>query len=190
MSTSPPAERLRLFVALELPGAIRAELEAGGRSALRGVGGVRLVRADALHVTLCFLGWRELSETEPIAAACEAALEREDRLEVSLGESVWLPARAPRVLAVRVEDHAGALARMQRSLSAALSAGGWYARETRPFLGHVTIARLGRGIRLGGVEMPAIQSATFEAARVTLFSSRLEQEGARYEALRTVELRA
>jgi 2'-5' RNA ligase len=188
VSSSPAGERARLFVALELPEDARAELERWGLTALQGLASVRLVPGEALHVTLCFLGWREFSEIEPIGAACDAAIRAEDPLETSIGEAVLLPARRPRVLAVRIDDPSGRLARVQASLSAELSAGGWYAREKRPFLGHVTIARLGRGARLRAVELPTLPTATFRATTVTLFRSRLGREGARYEPLRTTEL--
>ena len=134
-------ERARLFVALELPEPVRASLVDWRTRSLADVAGLRLVREEALHVTLCFLGWRAAVEIDAIAAACEtvsgAAAGR-----LSVGESVWLPKRRPRVLAVRIEDSGDALTQLEASLSDVLQAGGWYEPEARPFLAHVTVARV------------------------------------------------
>jgi 2'-5' RNA ligase len=188
VNTSRAEERARLFVALELPAAARTTLERWRAEAVPRVPELRLVAPEALHVTLCFLGWRELSEIDRLSAACEAAVHGDGPPELSLGEPLWLPARRPRVLAVRIEDQSGGLVRVQASVAAALTAGGWYARETRPFLGHVTIARLGRGARVRGIGVSPPIATPFLATAVTLFRSRLGRGGARYEALRTTQL--
>jgi 2'-5' RNA ligase len=48
--------RTRLFVALDLPDAVREGLVAWGERELRDPA-LRPVRPEALHVTLAFLGW-------------------------------------------------------------------------------------------------------------------------------------
>jgi 2'-5' RNA ligase len=181
-------ERARLFVAAELPGATRAELERWGSEAVRGVTGVRALAAESLHVTLCFLGWREAREIDAIAAACEAALDGQEPTKLSIGQPMWLPSRGPRVLAVILDDPSGNLARIQQLAGAALSAAGWYVRETRAYLPHVTLARVGRGTRVGRVELTPPPASSFAAGVVTLFRSRLGRDGARYEALHRIEL--
>jgi 2'-5' RNA ligase len=185
VSVSP--ERARLFVALDLPVMAREAIERWRPEATQEVRRLRVVGADALHATLCFLGWRSAGEIEQIGAACAAALGDLPMPQLSLGSAVWLPPRRPRVLAVRLEDPSGGLARVQGSLSAALSAGGWYAPEARPFLAHVTVARVPRGARVRAVSLARLPPLEFEGAGVTLYRSRLGQAGARYEPLRTVE---
>jgi 2'-5' RNA ligase len=175
-------DRARLFVALELPDAARAGLVAWRSGALGALPGLRALPPEALHVTLCFLGSRDVGEIEPIAAACSsAAHDAPDGL--SLGEPAWLPRRRPRVVTVSVQDPRGELATMQASLSETLHAGGWYEPEQRPFLGHVTVARVPRGERMRALELPAPPALSLDGARVTLFRSRLGRGGARYEAL-------
>jgi 2'-5' RNA ligase len=181
-------ERVRLFVALELPEEVRSSLIEWRAAAISELDGVRGIPPQSLHVTLCFLGWREATEIEPIARACEMACSEHAELALELGAAVWLPRRHPRVLAVQVEDPIGRLAWLQDSLSERLSAGGYYQRENRPFLGHVTVGRLGRGARMGRRELHRTPVAEFVARAVTLFRSRLGAAGARYEPLRKVEL--
>jgi 2'-5' RNA ligase len=189
-------ERARLFVALELPGAVRSSLAEWCAGVLDRREGLRRVGVEALHVTLCFLGWRTVGEIDAIASSCEPARACAVAA-LRVGEAVWLPARRPRVLAVSLADDDGALGRLQSVLSESLQAGGWYLPETRPFFGHVTVARVGKGInpsraprapRASREELRPPPQLGFRASTVTLFRSRLGAAGARYEPLRRFEL--
>jgi 2'-5' RNA ligase len=181
-------QRARLFVALELSDGVRDELVAWRDEALGRSDGARPIRSPDLHATLCFLGWRRDGEIEEIAEGC-GVLGGHRAPELSLGEALALPRRRPRVLAVALEDLDGTLAATQATLSATLEAGGWYEPERRPYLPHVTVARLGRDARLpGGGPPTAPPQLRFHGARVTLYRSRLDGTGPRYEPLRQVEL--
>jgi RNA 2',3'-cyclic 3'-phosphodiesterase len=180
-------ERARLFVALELPASARDILARWRGSALRDIPALRPVPVEHLHATLCFLGSRPASQIEEIAAAC-GVVAGEPVLEPRLGEPVWLPARRPRVLAVRLDDASGGLARVQAALSAALAGGGWYAPESRPFLGHVTVARMAKDARIRPPRLEPPPAVDVHCSRVTLYRSRLGSGGARYEPLSAVEL--
>ena len=91
------------------------------------------------------------------------------------------------MLAVELADEAGRLAAVQSALSAALVAGGFYEPEARPFLAHVTVARVGRDARFRARSSPR-RSRALHRRTVTLFRSRLGQGPARYEALASVTL--
>ena len=187
-SDSDSDQRARLFVALELPDAAREALVSWRAAALREVRGLRGVAPENLHATLCFLGSRPVGEIEQISAAC-GVVAGEPAVSSGFGEVLWLPRRAPRVLAVALRDPEGALARLQGTLSSALVAGGWYAPESRPFLAHVTVARAWRDGRVRARELTA-PPADVEVlcSRVSLYRSRLGAGGARYEPLAGVEL--
>jgi RNA 2',3'-cyclic 3'-phosphodiesterase len=182
-------ERARLFLALELPPAVREALVRWRSSeAVAGADRLRLIRAEDLHVTLCFLGLQPVSAVgsvlaaSAVAAGCPAA-------GLRVLEGIWLPPRRARVLAVKLEDASGALAAVQRRLARALAEGGWYAPEKRPFLAHVTVARVARDGRVRGDRgLGAPPELRFLGSRVTLFRSRLSAAGARYEPLGTVAL--
>ncbi len=180
-------ERARLFVALELPADVRAAVHAWAREHAGGVPRLRLVELASLHVTLCFLGSRPAAEVGEIAGACRAVAGMAAP-ELTVGESLWLPPRRPRVLTVALADEGGRLAAVQSALSGALAAGAFYEPEARPFLAHVTVARVGREARLRVAELPAPEPTRFSADTVTLFRSRLGQGPARYEALASVML--
>jgi RNA 2',3'-cyclic 3'-phosphodiesterase len=178
-------QRTRLFVALELPEAVRMSLVAWRTPILEGHAGLRAVAPEAIHVTLCFLGWQLEQEISQIGDRCGEAGAL-PATELALGSGMWLPSRRPRALAVEIEDPRGALVHVQAALSGALSAGGWYEPESRPYLPHTTVARAGRGVRVTPGAMPAPPHLGFRGSVVTLFRSRLSPSGARYERLRVV----
>jgi 2'-5' RNA ligase len=180
-------ESARLFVALELPGPVRDALARWAERQLETVSGLRVIDAAALHVTLCFLGSRPVGEIDRIASESSTVAD-EAEIPLALGEPLWLPRRRPRALAVALEDSGDRLAGLQSRLAGALGAGGFYA-ERRPFLGHVTVGRVGRGARVRPIELAAPAPLRFSAGAVTLFRSRTGRAGARYEPLATVQLR-
>jgi RNA 2',3'-cyclic 3'-phosphodiesterase len=174
---------VRLFVALELPEGVRAELsEWGGEAAA--LGALRPAPPASLHITLCFLGSIEVGEIPAIADAVDGAVGecRDGALPLSLGEALWLPPRRPRVLGVGVLDSTGRLGAVQAAIAGALASGGWFEREARPFLAHVTVARVRRGERARPVEVRPPAPLEFEGEAVTLFRS---HPGSRYEPLST-----
>ena len=192
MSVEPPAapspdERVRLFVAVELPDVARDALTRWQTRALQGADGARAIAASDLHATLCFLGWQATSEVDRIRDAC-GVLGACPAPALAIGEATWLPPRRPRVLAVELDDRSAALARAQAALSDVLEAGGWYRPEKRAYLAHVTVARLGRGTRAPRRSLPQPPELDFRASRATLYRSRLLRSGARYEPLASVEL--
>ncbi len=185
--TGGAQQRLRLFVALDLPDRARDSLLQWREGALRHVSGLRPVAPEALHATLCFLGSRPASEVEAIAGACDGAARSAGAIgELRLGSPRWLPPRRPRVLAAELDDPTGALGSLQSAISAALAQGGWYTPEKRPFLAHVTVARVAARARVSATELPPLPPLAFRAPAVTLYRSRLERSGARYEPLASI----
>lgn len=159
--------------------------------ALRQAAGLRLTPPEFLHSTLCFLGWRPVIEIDAIRAACSVVAQH-PAPQLAWGRPIWLPRRRPRVLSVELHDTGHALARVQSSLSEALQAGGWYQPEKRPYLPHVTVARVSGSRRapasLSARELRSPEELAFRAAGVTLYRSRLLRGGARYEPLESVTL--
>jgi 2'-5' RNA ligase len=188
--------RARLFVALELPKLVRDALGVWvARLPVKIGRALRPVTAEALHVTLCFLGSQLEEQIGAITATC-GVVSAEQEVALTLREPMWLPRRQPRVLAIGLEDEEGALTHLQASLAAALTAGGWYRPEKRPYLAHVTVARVGSTAReedvrrMGRADLPAAPNLSFRGSRVVLYRSRLQRSGARYEGLASVPLRA
>lgn len=183
----------RLFVAVDPPAAVAAEL-AGWARAQRGQGaGLRLVAPDAIHLTLAFLGERPVVDVEPITRALAEAVGEwtlageSGSVALELGAPAWLPLRHPRALAVEVRDPSGRLRALRDAVGVALEAAvGWEA-ELRTFRAHLTVGRLS-----GRSEVPAsldpTPSGEFGVAEAVLYRSFLDPAGARYEALERVPL--
>ncbi len=172
--------KARLFVALDLPPCPRAALVRWTRQELSAQPGMRLVAAESLHVTLCFLGWREEAEVdrlgELVAACATPAAPR-----LCIGEPVWLPPRRPRVLALDLTDPDASAAALRARVSETLAANAQYEPETCPFRAHVTVARVGREpgrLAIAPQPPPALR---FDSEALTLYRSRLGADGARYE---------
>jgi RNA 2',3'-cyclic 3'-phosphodiesterase len=201
-SPAPADRTLRLFVALELPEPVRRATGAWAASELGQIGSLRPVSVDGLHVTLCFLGSTAGTEVEAIGACCRDACTGRGPLRLSLGGLLALPRRRARAVAVRVDDDGhGPLTKLQRALAGALAAGGWYRPERRPFLAHVTVARVKSGARLdaraldegpraGVTPLAATLPGAFTADWVTLFESRTQPGGAVYRPRARIELAA
>jgi 2'-5' RNA ligase len=171
----------RLFVALDLPQGVRDALAGWAREvAADQPEALRAVRADAMHVTLCFLGDRPEEEMSALAALVADARIESGQLTVT-GAS-WLPPRRPGVLAVDLHDPDGWLHAGQGRLADALVEAGAYAPEQRAFRPHVTVARVRRGDRPRRA-VPDPPAETFTSGAVRLYRSRLGAGGSRYEVV-------
>ncbi|MGN6189295.1 MAG: RNA 2',3'-cyclic phosphodiesterase [Conexibacter sp.] len=174
----------RLFVSLDLPEPVVDALVAWRAPLLRAEGALRAVPSASLHVTLAFLGWRDEQAIAPLVELVErSAADAGDAAGLALGQPLWLPRRRPRVLAVALDDRHGQLAALQGRLVERLVADGWHEPEDRPYLPHVTVARVRRGAAAHAGELSAPPALSFDGAAVVLYRSRLSSAGARYEAL-------
>jgi 2'-5' RNA ligase len=171
-------------VALDLPEDTRRAIVEWRSRALGGVGALRLVRPEGLHVTLAFLG--SVPE-ESIPRVGEAAFARLDGLAPPVLSCAGLepvPPRRARLFALDLLDTGGAAAAVAGAVSESLSAAGLYEPERRPFWPHVTVARVRaheRAPSLEGVMPPP--SDPFSASSVVLYRSRVGRSGAAYEPL-------
>jgi RNA 2',3'-cyclic 3'-phosphodiesterase len=182
--------RARMFVALDLPDGARRALAAWRDGLVEGRRDLRPVRAEALHVTLVFLGWQDEKAADAIASAAFEASSGHSAPRLRASAVRPLPPRDPRLFALDLEDDGGRASGVQAAISDALEAGRWYRPEKRPFWPHLTLARVKRGERrvppLPGA--PAPPADPFEAGRLTLYRSTLRPQGAIYEPLARAEL--
>jgi RNA 2',3'-cyclic 3'-phosphodiesterase len=184
-ASSGGADRLRLFVALELPAAARAALVAF-RDAAAEPAIWRPVAAEALHLTLAFLGRRPADDVAAIEPILRAAAGPAPRL--ALAGAVLLPPRRARVLCAALDDPDGTLAELQARVSDGLAAAGVYVPEKRPFRAHATVARLRPRERAPRTVSTTPEPLEFRGEALTLFVSRLHPHGARYEPLVRISL--
>jgi RNA 2',3'-cyclic 3'-phosphodiesterase len=176
---------MRTFVALNLPADARLELHAALEPLRQRPVPVRWADADALHLTLKFLGEIEGVEVARIQESMAALVQRHDPVTLDIaGFGAFPSLRRASVLWIGVEASA-ALAALQRDVELAFSRLG-YAREQRPFRPHITVGRTRSGGRPPDIERLASDAGS--TARVTvstldLMRSHFGGTGARYEPL-------
>lgn len=185
--------RARLFIALDLPDAVRDGIDAWGREELVDPQ-LRRVMPGALHITLAFLGFRPEKEVERLGAILRESAAPAP--SIKLGKPVARPSRGrPRLFALPVDSPA--TVSLQGGLEERLVAGRLFEPEKRPFWPHVTVARVRRekrgSSRPGRVErppqsLPADLMQTHVCVRLTLYRSKLQPQGAQYTPLAQVEL--
>ncbi len=186
-------EKLRTFVAVNLPDDLRAAI-GSFIDTLRGtVRGVKWVKDGNLHLTLKFLGDVEQQALPVITGALDGALAGQRAVPVSLrGAGVFPPRGRPRVVWLDMADGAEGLALLQRRCEETLDPLGFPA-EGRPFTPHLTIGRA-RDLRdprplLESLDaMKARKWGDFVADRVHLMRSELFPTGPSYSILHEVRL--
>jgi 2'-5' RNA ligase len=185
--------RARLFVALDLPEALRDGIVAWGKKELDDPA-LRVVPRESLHITLAFLGYlpeKEIGRLGEIVEGVEAP-----GPSIELGDPVAKPSRKrPRLFALPASSP-GAVA-LQAVLEEKLVVARLYKPEKRPFWPHVTVARVkseGRGSKRprrverqpAGLPQKLLRPAS--CVRATLYRSEIQPQGARYIPLAQVEL--
>ena len=180
--------RQRLFVALDLPEAVRCAL--ADWCARVAPAGVRRVPAENLHLTLAFLGSRSDDETAVVAALLEPLVRASVVEPLSTADALWLPLHRPAVLAVSIEGGQG-LVQLQEALVAALTRAVGFVPERRAFRPHVTVGRFPRDLRVGPkafAEQDEPPELIFAVRSLGLYRSHTGGRAARYEALASVAL--
>jgi RNA 2',3'-cyclic 3'-phosphodiesterase len=188
------SEKKRLFLAASLGiGPTRKIADAIGR--LRAVAekkGVRVgwVPPSNLHVTLKFLGWVSPEVAAAVEDRAAAALAGVRAFELGArGMGAYPTPATARVLWVGIQDPSGTLAQIASLLEAAMAELG-FARETRPFSGHLTVGRVKDG--KGAEEVLAPHRATdfgnSIVREVVLYESHTKSTGSEYTALARIAL--
>jgi RNA 2',3'-cyclic 3'-phosphodiesterase len=169
-------ERLRLFLALELPESVEAALRDWSACHLE-----RGRRLESFHVTLAFLGSRPRSELDAILGVL-----RESTAEAAPISLEPVRYRETRSVGMLVLDDAElAATRLAGRLQKRLEKLHVYERENRPWLPHVTVLRYRERPRL---RPPVPEIGPFAPSGAAAFLSRLRRGGAQYEVLESCPL--
>jgi len=174
----------RLFTGLELPQNIRQHL-----MLLRGeIDGARWIEPEDYHITLRFAGDVEQAVADELRA--KLAQIRLPGFELRLQGTGAFGTRRPRSIHALVEpcDELEQLRKANEKAAIACSLG----PETRPFIPHVTLARL-RSPRPAQAarflqDHAAFASAPFQISHFTLFSARPSRGGGPYGIVERFEL--
>jgi 2'-5' RNA ligase len=185
--------RARLFVALDLPDALRDGIAAWSREELSDPA-LRPVPRESLHITLAFLGYRPERDIERLGEVVRGLKSPAPLLR--LGSPLAKPSPKRARLFALPADSPDTVA-LQRVLEGRLVVEHLYKPEKRPFWPHVTVARVksesGGSRRPRPVErqpekLPLELLSPTRGVRMTLYRSELQPRGAHYTSLAQVEL--
>ena len=198
MTRSSDGEKVRVFVAVELPDAVKAEFS-GLVSAIDSLGmkGVRTVRAQGIHLTLKFLGDVSIDLIPEIEAVMDSSADQIAPFDLSLGDAGVFPnLRAARVLWVGVAGDLDSLGRLQQRVEGSLAELG-FTPERRRFNPHITAGRVRDRVSNADRRRVTETLLSHEYARppirvesISLIRSTLHPDGAVYEPIYGVSLRA
>jgi 2'-5' RNA ligase len=190
-------EEIRSFIAIELPEEVREglarlrnELERNEHKF------VKWVNPDGLHLTLKFLGNIPSKRVTEIINVIEEVTQGVSafHLEIS-GLGAFPSLRQARVFWVGIGGEVDKLSKLQQNIDSALAVLG-FVKEERPFVPHLTLARLRPGASpverrsFGELVGHTIFEDKYhiEVEAVSLMRSQLTPVGAVYTRLSTVEL--
>ena len=186
--------RARLFVALDLPDDVRAGLINWQRTALADPA-LRVVRPEALHMTLVFLGYQAEKDVKAIAKAAFDVSVQAPAVEL-IAEPVGVPGgKRPRLIALAANSDEAV--ELQKQVETRLVEEGFCEPEKRAFWPHLTVARVrpeAPGSRKAALlrapphPLPEHMFRFFRPTRLVLFKSQLRRSGAEYEPLAELEL--
>lgn len=137
-----------------------------------------------LHLTLKFLGEVDAGTAPALSDAVARVASRHGPIKLALRDLVVFPDESsPRVLALGVTDGHDALAALARDLDDALADLG-FARETRDFRAHMTLARVKHAPgALSSIERPRLDVGVGFVHEIALYRSDLLRNGAEYHSL-------
>jgi 2'-5' RNA ligase len=180
---------MRVFIAIDLSGAVRSELAAIQEKLKLQTPSARWVAAESIHITLKFIGEVQETRVEDIEHALTGLTWRSFNVAVR-GLGFFPGTRSPRVLWAGL--HASSLEGLAKEIDTRLERAG-FEKEKRAFRAHVTLARA-KDTRLEGGLVTAVDEfqdydfGSFTADRFCLYQSVLKPSGAVYNRLKEYPL--
>jgi 2'-5' RNA ligase len=185
--------RHRIFIAVALNSALRGEIVALESRLEQSGARLRWIPAANLHFTLRFLGEITPAQLAQVRlAAREAAREAAPFTLALHGVGAFPSPQRPQVVWVGVREGSAELADLSSRLDTAL-AGHRFPPEDRPFVGHLTLARV-RDRRLWGDLVRALEAfrgvavGAQDVQTLSVMESHLHPRGARYTVVEEVPL--
>lgn len=132
----------RYFLALPLTELVRERLAAARPPKLPGI---KLVRADLMHVTLHFLGELEKHDVTEVKRALQDIKEPPNSFDIA-GVGAFPVDGPPRVIWAGIEENPP-LAHLHQKLGDTLQQAIGFEPEDRPFSPHITLARVKRRLK-------------------------------------------
>jgi 2'-5' RNA ligase len=179
---------MRLFFAVKISEAIKADIGAAVQSFPLHNPPWRWIPTGNMHLTLKFLGEVDEGIVPDLKAVASDAAARVRPFRVVYGPFGGFPNLSrPRVIFFAAKEGARELAEIARLLEVGVEPLG-IPRENRPFTAHLTLARIKEPLPRAMVDrlasVPALPATAFQDVdRFVLMQSHLAREGATYEEI-------
>lgn len=187
---------MRVFIAVDVNeevlkaiGDLQKQLQARARLSPRGV---KWVRPQVMHLTLKFLGEVKDEEIAEICGVAEEVAGRYSSFELDVEAVGYFGGKSARVVWVGTSGGSDGLARLADALDKRLASIG-FAKETRPFTGHLTVCRIKNAA--DGLELAyavdnfgPFSAGTSSIGAITVYQSELTRAGPIYTALASYKL--
>lgn len=181
----------RLFIAIPVPEEIKIELREVLARPQKSSKQVRWMPEENWHLTLVFLGYEEEDVVPNIRAAMDEVIETARGLSVQFERICYGPlGHTPRMVwLTTTQSTSRAIDKLKAALEEKLLAQNVpWDRETRPFQGHITLARFEPRAKSALPDIETPFSARYAAPSVDLMESHLARSGATYSVLYQVAL--
>jgi 2'-5' RNA ligase len=183
----------RVFFALNINDETRGQIVSAADGLRSTPGRISWTKAKNLHVTMNFIGDvpdKRIPELCDLAKAVVDGWDSGDEEMVfTIGQLMFFPpGRRAKMIWAPVRQGGGLLVSLHDALNEALDAGGWRS-ESRPFTGHVTVARIKEAdIKDTAERLPDEDLGTVQLDELTLYQSQLTQTGPIYSRLAGIPL--
>lgn len=188
---------MRVFIAVNLPAEAKKELENLTSKLQKFHWPVRWEKQEKIHITLIFLGELQQSKLAKLQSSVEKACLGVKPFEISLkGLGAFPDFVRPRIVWVGLKGDLKSLAALEKGIEKELkNTGTWF--DKKPFVPHMTIGRVKRGISRGalldlGKKIAKLRKIDFRSKilveSVEIMKSDLFPEGSVYTKLAEIKI--
>jgi RNA 2',3'-cyclic 3'-phosphodiesterase len=179
---------MRVFLAIEIPGAIKEHLSMVTKTMSQRISGVKWVKAEGLHMTLKFFGEIGENKVQEIEEALEGINKQHPAIPMQLKEiNVFPDLMRPRVIVAALQEGVDNVKAIFHDIESRLLAVG-IEKEKRGFTPHITIGRVKDTALLLKKNLLPLEEKRFILDNLVLYQSTLTREGALYTPLKEIKL--
>ncbi len=180
---------MRCFLAFEIPADVKACLAEASRQMAKRLPGVRWVKPEGQHITIYFFGEipdRQVEELKDVLKGCGPY----ERVMASLKEVDAFPGKKrPRVIVATLDEGVDIIRPIYHDIVNRLTVLG-YEEEKRGYTPHITFGRMKIPAPILERDIVRLECPRFAIDRIVLFKSILGSQGATYEPIFELSLKA
>jgi RNA 2',3'-cyclic 3'-phosphodiesterase len=179
---------MRVFLALELPAAIKEYLMTVTKLMSQRVSGVKWVKPEGMHITLKFFGEIEERKAQEIGETLQSINKQHAAMPMEIKEiSAFPDLMRPRVIVVTFQEGVDNVKAIFHDIENRLLAVG-IQKEKRGLAPHITIGRVKDSGPLLKKNLLPLEGKRFILDSLVLYQSTLTREGALYAPLKEIKL--